>query len=173
MRRTAWFAVAMLTLAAFTSLGPAAQAAGPKEPFVIGWGEMWTEPITVPPGTHLLFSFGWGFASEETGMTVPADYLGQLLDEGYKLKIRLDGRRLPITTRVEEADGVCGWTPEGEEICQDATFVIWEYLSRPLHSGSHRVSFELELLKDYPNDGWGWSYYAGDTLETDNTIVVG
>jgi hypothetical protein len=175
MRRIIVASVTVLAFVLVTAVGPAAQARGPKDPVVFGWGEMWSEEATaVTPGTWVLFSFPWGFAAEDEGATVPADYLDQLLDEGASLEITVDGRVLPIQSNVVEDYGeICSPSMTGEELCWDTSFVFWESQVRPLLPGSHDVTFRLEFLKDFPSDGWGFSVAAGEVWEEGTTIVVG
>jgi hypothetical protein len=164
----------MLMLAALTSWGPAASAAGPKEPFLIGWEQIWSgEPIAVPSGTPLLFQVKWVFATEALGVTEPPDYLDQVLGGGMVLTTSIDGKPLVYKTSVKEQSDVCGISADGTELCQDATIVTWEALTRPPATGWHTVDLSLAFLKDFPNDGWGWSGLAGDKPSVSNTIGVG
>jgi hypothetical protein len=138
----------------------------------ISWDALDRYNITVGSKTRLFFNAGWGWASDPS-MTDPSNYEEEFVSGGHTFTMLLDGEALAYGTLIEVSPNVCGPRGDtGEEQCADATYARWQYLSKRLGPGVHTISFELVLLKDFPDDGWGYSVLSGDVFSVSNTILV-
>jgi hypothetical protein len=138
----------------------------------IGWTALGGYDITVGTKIKLFLNGSWGWASDPS-LTDPSNYEEEFLDVGYTFTMRVDGVALPYELVMEEEPNSCGPRGDtGEEQCADVTWARWQYLVKRLSPGVHTVSFELTLLKDFPDDGWGYSVSAGDVFYAANTVQV-